>query len=109
MLWALLDNAVKYGGGAPVRVRVTTDAGAGLVKTTITDGGPGVPEADRVHLFERYARGARSEDREGTGLGLYVGRALAVANGGELALRPATDDEGAAFTLTLPAEAPTEG
>ena len=84
VLWALLDNAVKYGGGAAVRVRVAVDAAAGRVTVTVADGGPGVAEADRERLFERYARGGRSEDRDGTGLGLYVGRALARANGGEL-------------------------
>jgi len=82
VLWALLDNAVKYGGGAAVRVRVTVDAGAGRVAVTVADGGPGVAEAERDRLLERYARGGRSEDRDGTGQGLYVGRALARANGG---------------------------
>ena len=119
VLWALLDNAVKYGGGAAVRVRVAVDAAAGRVAVTVADGGPGVPDADRDRLFERYARGGRSEDRDGTGLGLYVGRALARANGGDLVLDPTPADladtagsgaaPGAAFTLFLPAEAPTEG
>ena len=107
VLWALLDNAVKYGGGAAVRVRVGVDAAAGRVAVTVADGGPGVAEADRERLFERYARGGRSEDRDGTGLGLYVGRALARANGGDLVLEP-TPGRGTAFSLSLPGEAPTE-
>jgi signal transduction histidine kinase len=110
VLWALLDNAVKYGGGAAVRVHVAVDAAAGQVAVTVADGGPGVAEADRDRLFERYARGGRSEDRDGTGLGLYVGRALARANGGELWLEPRSEaNPGAGLTLMLPAEAPTEG
>jgi len=118
VLWALLDNAVKYGAGAPVRVHVGVDGAAGRVALTVADGGPGVSESDRERLFERYARGGRSEDRDGTGLGLYVGRALARANGGDLVLEPAggagrdapaAAPVGAAFTLVLPAEAPTEG
>jgi signal transduction histidine kinase len=119
VLWALLDNAVKYGGGSAVRVRVAVDAAAGRVAVTVADGGPGVPDDDRERLFARYARGGRSEDRDGTGLGLYVGRALARASGGELALEPPeprpgdrpiqSRQPGAAFTLVLPAEAPTEG
>ncbi len=108
VIWALLDNAVKYGGGAPVRVRVGVDGAAGRVAVTVADGGPGVSEADRQRLFTRYARGGRSEDRDGTGLGLYVGRALARANGGDLVLEAATG-AGAAFTLVLLGEAPTEG
>jgi len=132
VLWALLDNAVKYGGGAAVHVRVAVDAAVGRVAVTVADGGPGVAEAERERLFARYARGGRSEDRDGTGLGLYVGRALARANGGDLVLEPATPGSGAgadvsgapgagadtvgsgaatgaAFMLVLPAEAPTEG
>jgi signal transduction histidine kinase len=124
VVWALLDNAVKYGGGAPVRARVTVDPMAGQVRLAIADGGPGVAEADRERLFARYARGGSSEDRDGTGLGLYVGRALARANGGDLVLEDggatprdaamsseapvAPDAPGATFVLSLPAEPPTE-
>jgi signal transduction histidine kinase len=89
------------------------------VAVTVADGGPGVADADRERLFARYARGGRSEDRDGTGLGLYVGRALARANGGDLVLELADAQAGqgtasdtgpgAAFSLLLPAEAPTEG
>jgi signal transduction histidine kinase len=91
------------------------DAAAGRVRLTIADGGPGISADDRERLFERYGRGGASGDRDGTGLGLYVGRALARANDGDLVLENApaggADDQarGAAFTLTLPAEAPTEG
>ncbi len=109
VLWALLDNAVKYGGGAGVRARVAVDAATGRVLLTVADGGPGVADADRERLFTRYGRGSGSGDRDGTGLGLYVGRALARANGGDLALESAQPHAGAAFTLALPAEAPTEG
>lgn len=130
VIWALLDNAVKYGGGAPVRAHVSIDATAGIVRLAIADGGPGVAEADRDRLFSRYARGGASEDRDGTGLGLYVGRALARANGGDLVLGEIPDgaadptaarnagsgatseghgSRGTSFVLTVPGEPPTEG
>jgi signal transduction histidine kinase len=114
VLWALLDNAVKYGGGAPVSARVGVDAAAGRVLLTVADGGPGISAEDRERLFERYARGGASADRDGTGLGLYVGRALARANDGDLKLEDSTGGgadapRGAAFTLSLPGETPTEG
>jgi two-component system sensor histidine kinase KdpD len=104
VIWALLDNAVKHGGGAPVAARVQVDAAAGQVRLTVDDGGPGVAPADRERLFARYARGGTSGARDGTGLGLYVGRALARANRGELALAG-----GAEFVLGLPAERAEEG
>jgi signal transduction histidine kinase len=116
VLWALLDNAVKYGGGAPVSARVWVDAAAGRVLLTVADGGPGIGAEDRERLFERYARGGASADRDGTGLGLYVGRALARANDGDLRLEeltasggPAGQDPGAVFTLSLPGERAEEG
>lgn len=137
VVWALLDNAVKYGGGTPITVSVALvageggtaggrAAGGGTVRLRIADGGPGIAAADRGRLFERYARGTLPS-ADGTGLGLYVSRELARANGGDLVLdrsEPSLGDQpaggavgsggplaatGAAFTLTLPAESPTEG
>jgi signal transduction histidine kinase len=137
VIWGLLDNAVKYGGGTPITVSVALasgepgaaeerPAGGGTLRLRVADAGPGIAAADRGRLFERYARGA-VPGAEGTGLGLYVARELARANGGDLVLDPADSrpaDQpasgaagsggastagGAAFTLTLPAESPTEG
>jgi signal transduction histidine kinase len=92
-----------------VTARLAVDPAAGQVRLTVADGGPGVAPADRERLFTRYARGGASDDRDGAGLGLYVGRALAQANGGDLVLDPGPAGEGAALSLTLPAEPPTEG
>ncbi len=137
VIWGLLDNAVKYGGGAPITVTVALvhgdggtagggGAGGDTLRLRVEDAGPGIAEADRTRLFERYARGTLP-GAEGTGLGLYVSRELARANGGDLVLDPADPrpgdrpvgdatgqgdspaTTGAAFTLTLPAESPTEG
>jgi two-component system, OmpR family, sensor histidine kinase KdpD len=118
VIWALLDNAVRHGRGAPVTAHLGVDPAAGRVSLTIADGGPGVAEADRERLFARYARGGASDDRDGTGLGLYVSRELARANGGDLVLDPEGRKVGdqvarfgqprSSFTLTLPAESPTE-
>jgi signal transduction histidine kinase/HAMP domain-containing protein len=141
VIWGLLDNAVKHGGGTPITVSVTlvsADGGAvegrsvgegraasgaaeghapggGTLRLRIADAGPGIADADRGRLFERYARGTLP-GAEGTGLGLYVSRELARANGGDLVLDPAEPGPGdqpaswgAVFALTLPAESPTEG
>jgi signal transduction histidine kinase len=101
-------------------------AAGGTLRMRVEDTGPGITDSDRGRLFERYARGALLGG-EGTGLGLYVARELARANGGDLVLCPldrTTADQaagdpnvvgvasgriGATFTLTLPAESPTEG
>jgi K+-sensing histidine kinase KdpD len=107
VLWALLDNAVKYGGpDGKVEVRVWADAAAGRLCATVTDHGPGVRRADRGRLFTRFSRGTTQVGGEGTGLGLYVSRQLLRAMGGDLRLEPARRDRGAAFTLSLPGEPP---
>ena len=105
ILWALLDNAVKYGGtGGGVDVTILPDAGSGTIRAAIADHGPGISEADRERLFARFSRGAEQASGGGTGLGLYVSRQLARAMGGDLALEPMEPGAGATFTLLLPGE-----
>lgn len=108
VLWALLDNAVVYGGRTAVEVDVAADAEAGEITITIADHGPGVQEPDRERLFRRFERGADRPTGEGSGLGLYVSRELCRAMGGDLALAPSERSRGAAFVITLPAEAAEE-
>ncbi len=109
VLWALLDNAVKYGGRTPVAVEVVVDEAASRLRVTISDEGPGVAEVDRPRLFERFARGAEGRADEGSGLGLYVSRELCRAMGGELFLEPTSPGRGAALSIRLPAEFADEG
>jgi two-component system sensor histidine kinase KdpD len=107
VLWALLDNALKYGGrGGKVEVAIQADDTIDRLHVTIADHGPGVPEADRERLFTRFTRGAAQTSDDGTGLGLYVSRQLLRAMGGELWLEPAGDGPGAAFTMSLQGEPP---
>ncbi|HEY1168891.1 MAG TPA: ATP-binding protein [Candidatus Limnocylindrales bacterium] len=107
VLWALLDNAVKYGGrGGRVEVAIVADDSIHRLHVTITDHGPGVSEADRERLFTRFTRGVGQASGDGTGLGLYVSRELIRTVGGALWLEPAQEGRGAAFTLSLPGEPP---
>lgn len=81
----LLDNAIKYtrGGGITFRLRRTA---AGQVEFSITDTGPGVPEADRVRITQRFVRLESSRSLPGEGLGLSLVEAVARAHGGRLAI-----------------------
>lgn len=108
VLWALLDNAVKYGGRTVVTATITTTADESRVRLTITDRGPGVRDADRARLFLRYERGGSTPDG-GSGLGLYVSRELCRAMDGDLVLEPTSPGFGAAFTVILPGEPGEEG
>ena len=108
VLWALLDNAVGYGGRTPIEAVVALDPATKDLLVTITDHGPGVPDEDRERLFGRFERGTGRPSGEGSGLGLYASRALCQAMGGDLELEPAIPGRGASFTVKLPAEAPDE-
>ena len=108
VLWALLDNAVIYGGRTAIDVSVVVDAEAGDIATTIADHGAGVAEEDRERLFLRFERGSSRPADEGSGLGLYVSRELCRAMSGDLVLEPPVAGRGAAFTVHLPAEAAEE-
>jgi signal transduction histidine kinase len=85
----LLDNAVKF--GCQARVRVFPDAGFAVVE--IEDRGPGLPEAERERVFEPFYRREASRSREtgGSGLGLAVVRSIARAHGGDATLASAPD------------------
>ena len=108
VLWALLDNAVKYGEGE-ITVEVGADRDSRQVWTTIADRGRGLDDSDRAWLFGRFERGAAGRSSgNGSGLGLYVSRALMRGMGGDLVLDPAAPDRGASFRLTLPGEPANE-
>jgi len=113
VLWALLDNAVKYGAGSPVTASIEPDAQARQVRLTIADSGPGIAATDRDRLFGRFSRGRPENHADGTGLGLYVSRELCRAMDGDLVLvEPAADapeaSTPAAFTIVLPGEPPED-
>jgi len=82
----LLDNAVKYtpsGGAIMLRVRRRS---SGEVEFSITDTGPGVPEADRERVIQRFVRLENSRSEPGAGLGLSLVAAVAEAHKGRLEL-----------------------
>jgi signal transduction histidine kinase len=109
VLWALLDNAVKYGQGE-IQVTIGADPATRILWATIADQGHGLEEADRTWLFGRFERGvAGRTSGNGSGLGLYVSRALMRGMGGDLALDPVEAGRGATFRLTLRGEPPGEG
>jgi signal transduction histidine kinase len=97
MLTNLLSNALKY-GSTPFTIVVRRDGANALVR--IEDSGAGVAEDFRPHLFEQYARFDRGSSA-GSGLGLYVVRALAEAQGGIAWYEPRLP-VGASFCFTLP-------
>ncbi|GAA1671464.1 hypothetical protein GCM10009830_16850 [Glycomyces endophyticus] len=92
----LVGNAVKHAPeGTAVGIEVVLEATA--VVLTVSDEGPGIAEADRERVFERFWRGDRAP---GTGLGLPIARQIAQAHGGGVDL--VEGGPGCRFRLTLP-------
>jgi signal transduction histidine kinase len=80
----LIDNAVKYtppGGAVTLRARRRS---SGEVEFSVTDTGPGVPEADRSRIVQRFVRLENSRNEPGAGLGLSLVAAVAEAHRGRL-------------------------
>ena len=100
----LLDNALQYSDGA-IDLSVSVEAQELLV--CVKDRGPGIPEAEQKVIFEAYTRGDQSGPR-GAGLGLALCRAIALAHGGRLTLRPRRGG-GSNFVLALPLDAEQPG
>ena len=102
ILGNLVDNACKYGPeDRPVWLVGERD-GAQVV-LAVEDDGAGVPPTERERVFERFTR---LEPGRGLGLGLYIARQLARAQGGDLFAADARVAAGARFELRLPLREP---
>ncbi len=95
----LLDNPVKYGKGAEVRM---CEEGRGL-RVKVADRGPGIPASQFERVLEPFQRldASRSQNSGGVGLGLSVARDIARSHGGDLVLRNRPGG-GLEVTVTLP-------
>jgi signal transduction histidine kinase len=120
----LVDNAIKYTAlnavvnGVQPEIIVKAAAGEDdRILLTVSDAGPGIPEADRSRVVERFVRLEQSRSLPGSGLGLSLAQAIAHLHGGELKLEDnkpglrsiiSLPRNGPAPTLALaaPAEAP---
>ena len=98
----LLSNALKYApGGGPVLVRGRAEPTQ--VTVSVSDEGPGVALGDLPHVFDRFYRGEADVARQakGTGLGLYLAKAVVEAHGGRIWVESAPG-RGATFHFSLP-------
>jgi len=112
----LVENAIKYGKPSAVVQPLDPAAAARTreilidarregdnVLLSVTDHGPGIPEADRKHAVERFVRLEASRTQPGSGLGLSLASAVATLHGGELRL--GDSHPGLTATLAIPARA----
>jgi signal transduction histidine kinase len=104
VLTNLTSNALKYGRGRPVRVRVE-EGREGWARVVVQDGGIGIARAELASLFQPFRRAVSARHYGGLGLGLYISRQCAQAMGGTLEAE-SEEGVGSTFTLALPLAGP---
>lgn len=95
----LLGNALKYGVGKPVHLRV--EATADTVSVVVRDQGIGIAQQDLLRIFQRFERAVPLRHYGGLGLGLYITHQIAQAHGGAISVT-STPGDGATFVVALP-------
>jgi signal transduction histidine kinase len=128
----LVDNSIKYAvpdatlpEGIRPEIRIQAASAGDRILLTVADRGPGIPEADRARVLERFVRLEQSRSQPGSGLGLSLALAVAHLHGGDLKLEdnqpglrtvislprvgPVSPAVAGDLTRLLPAQAPTGG
>ncbi len=99
----LLTNALKYGPGKPIEIRLSA-LQPGMVTLEVQDQGIGLDPRDAARIFDRFERAVSASHYGGLGLGLYIARQIVQAHHGDIQVKSAPD-RGATFTVILPVEA----
>lgn len=111
ILSRLVDNSLTYtSDGGLIQISVLgQDESSNMFKIQVCDDGPGIPEAERPFIFDRFFRGAQAIESglSGNGLGLAIVKELLLLYGGEITLEN-EPNEGCCFTLHLPLARPNE-
>jgi signal transduction histidine kinase len=94
----LVSNALKFGAGKPVDVRVTADKGR--ARLIVRDNGIGIPLKDQIRIFDRFERAVSSRNYGGLGLGLWIARQVVEAHGGVIRVE-SEPGNGATFIVEL--------
>ncbi len=100
----LISNAIKFSPNGSA-VDLNLERHDGTVVLEVADEGIGIAEEERDRLFERFFRARSALDRQipGTGLGLYISKAIVEAHGGRIEAR-SVEGEGSSFVIELPTD-----
>jgi len=104
VLTNLVTNAIKYSPG-PTPVIITAGQDGDMAWISVADQGVGIPEDERPRVFERFFRASTASAFQGTGVGLYVARQIALLHGGTIEIAPDTG-VGTTFTFRIPLRSP---
>jgi signal transduction histidine kinase len=107
---ALLENAVRHTSDEDAIQMSVRSGPGGSASIIVSDTGHGIPADELPYVFDRFRAGGNGRGARGTGLGLALVRAVAMAHGGDIHVRSAPE-EGSEFELVLPAatEDPPDG
>jgi len=97
----LVSNAVKYGAGKPIEIRVRHDQDANIAHVEVIDAGPGIDPCMQDKIFEPFQRATSMEPIPGLGLGLYVVKLIVDCHGGRIAV-DSEPGHGSRFIVDLP-------
>lgn len=97
----LLTNAMKYGEGKPLEIKVLADQKMKKAYFSISDQGKGISREDQRRIFTRFERAVSPNDVSGLGLGLSIAKDIVEAHGGEIHLKSEVGI-GSTFTVELP-------
>lgn len=97
----LLTNAIKYGGGKPIKISVLSDQNVAWL--SVKDQGIGINKDDQRRIFGKFERAAETQHITGLGLGLFITRKIIESHGGLIHLESELG-KGSIFTVELPLE-----
>jgi two-component system sensor histidine kinase KdpD len=102
-LGQLIENAVKY---SPVNstIEITTNQSSGMIRFAVTDQGTGISSDEKERIWDRFFRSPRHSGIQGSGLGLWIARALVTACDGRVEAISAGIGRGATVALYLPVQ-----
>jgi signal transduction histidine kinase len=94
----LLNNAIKFGRGLPIEIKLAQSNRSVMIH--VKDSGIGIPETEQDKIFDEFERGS-SSDYSGLGLGLFISKQVVDAHGGQIRVQ-SREGQGSLFTVSLP-------
>lgn len=107
VIYVLVDNAAKYSpAGTPIRIAASR-AEDEMIRASVEDRGPGVPDELRERVFDKFFRAVRDRDSSrsqplGTGMGLAIARGIVEAHSGRIWIESGAGELGTRVVFTLP-------
>ena len=97
----IIDNAAKFAKNGTITIQTVNNHDEGTVEIKITDDGPGIPEEILPVLFNKFVTKTKENER-GTGLGLFITKAIIEAHSGKISAENNAGTKGATFTVSFP-------